>query len=72
MQPNDPIHTRCQSLIVSSDHRRRALFANQSNKFIQHDIGRALVQIARRLVGKDQCRPVRQCTRHCDALLLSA
>ena len=72
MQPNNAVHPRGEPLIVGCDEGCSALPAHQTEELGENRIGRMLVEIAGRLVGKDERRLVGEGTGDSDTLLLSA
>ena len=72
MQPHDPVHPRCQALVMRRHERCAALPADQVEELRQNPVGGDLVEVARRLVGEHELRPVGQRAAHGDALLLAA
>ena len=72
MEPERPVHSRCDALIVRCDQCRRPFFTDQLQKFAEHNIGRRFIKIAGRFIGKDKGRAVGQGARDSNPLLLAA
>ena len=71
MQPDDTVHLGREALIVSGDERGTSLVSNQAQELAKDYVGRMLVEIAGRLIGKDERRTVRKRTGNRHALLLA-
>ena len=71
VQPQHPIHLGGDPLVVGGDEGGAAFVANEAEEFGEDDVGGALVEIAGRLVGEDQGRPVGERPRDGDPLLLA-
>jgi len=72
VQSHDPIHSRRKALVVGRDQGRATFTSNERNELGENDIGRVLIEVAGRLVGKDQRRLVSQGPSHGHTLLLTA
>ena len=72
MQADDLVHLGREALVVCSDQCGAAFVSNQCQELAQHAVGSGLVEIAGRLVGEDQRRPIGQRAGNGNALLLSA
>ena len=72
MQPYHAVHLGGEPLVVGGDQRSTSLPPNQCQELGQHFVGRGFVEVAGRLVRKNQRRAIgeRACDR--DALLLAA
>ena len=72
MQPEHPVHLGGDALVVGGDQSGAAFVADQAEEFGEDDVGGGLVEIAGRLVGEDEGRPVGERTGDGNALLLAA
>ena len=72
MQPDDAVHLGREPLVVGGDQGGAAFAADQAQELGQHRVGGMLVEIAGRLVGEHQRRPVGERPGDGDALLLAA
>jgi hypothetical protein len=72
VKPDDAVHFAGQTLIVSGHQSGAALAADQPQEFGKNGVRRMLVEVAGRLVGKDQRRPVSERAGDGHPLLLAA
>ena len=66
------VHLRGDPFVVGGDQRGTAFLADQAEELGENDVGGVLVEVAGRLVGKDEGRPVGKRAGDGDALLLAA
>src|SRR3546814_3583657 len=71
MEPDHPVHLRRKPLIMGGDEGSRIMLPHQPQELGEHHIGGVLVEVACRLVGKHQHRPVGERAGDGDALLLA-
>ena len=72
MEPERPVHPCSDPFVVRGDQGRSPFAADKLQQFVKHDIRRCLIEIAGRLIGKDQGGAVGQRSRDGNALLLPA
>ena len=69
---DDPVGDRRRARVVADDERRHALLAGELGEEVVDGRGARLVELARRLVGDQQARPVGERGAERDPLLLAA
>lgn len=72
MQPDDSIHLAGETLVVRGDERCASFPSNEAEELIENSVGGVLVEVAGRLVRKNQRRLVRKRAGNRHALLLTA
>jgi len=71
VQPDHPIHLCREPLVMGRDEGRTPFTPDQPEEFREHAVGSGFVQIAGRLIGKDERRLVRKGPGDGHALLFS-
>src|SRR5438309_5266042 len=72
VEVEDAVHLGGDALVVGGDEGGAAFAADELEEFGEDDVGGLLIEIAGRLVGEDEQRPVGERAGDGDALLLAA